>query len=307
MILDPQFDFVLLDELNIALRNDYLDIAEVVAFLEQRPRDKHICITGRDARRALAGNRRPRHRDDAGRSIRTRPATRRSVESSFETPARCCVCASRCSLRDESRTHARSAPARIVSLNQCLDAILVELVPHERIAAISHYSRDPLRSTIAALAQRLPITYEIGRRNRRAAARPGADQPPLRDRRRATPCDASAFATNCSTSRSPCRTVSRRSAGSQRWSATLRPAKRWSREIEQRHRRSTPCRRARADSPPRSTNRRTDRRREHRHGRSDADRRARQSRRALRHPNTSAAAAGTARRGAARSAAGRRS
>jgi iron complex transport system substrate-binding protein len=51
-------------------------------------------------------------------------------------------------------------PGRIVSLNQCLDAILVELVPTERIAAISHYSRDPLRSPIAALAQRLPITYE---------------------------------------------------------------------------------------------------------------------------------------------------
>ena len=49
MILDPQFDFVLLDELNIVLRNEYLDVAEVVAFLEQRPRDKHVCITGRDA------------------------------------------------------------------------------------------------------------------------------------------------------------------------------------------------------------------------------------------------------------------
>lgn len=53
MILDPQFDFVLLDELNIALRNDYVDIARVVRFLEQRPRDKHICITGRDARPEL--------------------------------------------------------------------------------------------------------------------------------------------------------------------------------------------------------------------------------------------------------------
>src|SRR3954462_7699256 len=49
MIMDPQYDFVLLDELNIALRNEYLDVAEVVAFLEQRPRDKHVCITGRDA------------------------------------------------------------------------------------------------------------------------------------------------------------------------------------------------------------------------------------------------------------------
>lgn len=54
----------------------------------------------------------------------------------------------------------RPPPGRIVSLNQCLDAILVELVPTERIAAISHYSRDPLRSPIAELARRLPITYE---------------------------------------------------------------------------------------------------------------------------------------------------
>jgi iron complex transport system substrate-binding protein len=51
-------------------------------------------------------------------------------------------------------------PARIVSLNQCLDAILLQLVPTHRIAAISHYSRDPLLSPIAELAQRLPITYE---------------------------------------------------------------------------------------------------------------------------------------------------
>jgi iron complex transport system substrate-binding protein len=51
-------------------------------------------------------------------------------------------------------------PMRIVSLNPCLDAILVELVPLQRIAAISHYSRDTVRSSIAPLAQRLPITYE---------------------------------------------------------------------------------------------------------------------------------------------------
>jgi iron complex transport system substrate-binding protein len=49
---------------------------------------------------------------------------------------------------------------RIVSLNPCLDGILVQLVPHERIAAISHYSRDPLQSSIGALAEQLPITYE---------------------------------------------------------------------------------------------------------------------------------------------------
>ena len=53
LINDPEFDFVLLDELNIAIRNEYLDIAEVVAFLKDRPRDKHVCITGRDARPEL--------------------------------------------------------------------------------------------------------------------------------------------------------------------------------------------------------------------------------------------------------------
>jgi cob(I)alamin adenosyltransferase len=53
LIADPDYDFVLLDELNIALRNDYLDLANVVNVLAARPRDKHICITGRDAKPAL--------------------------------------------------------------------------------------------------------------------------------------------------------------------------------------------------------------------------------------------------------------
>src|SRR5689334_22672743 len=54
----------------------------------------------------------------------------------------------------------RPQPARIVSLNQCLDAILIELVPKQRIAAVSHYARDPLVSAIADRAASLPITYE---------------------------------------------------------------------------------------------------------------------------------------------------
>jgi cob(I)alamin adenosyltransferase len=53
LIVDPDYDFVLLDELNIAIRNDYVSIDEVVEFLKNRPRDKHICITGRDARPQL--------------------------------------------------------------------------------------------------------------------------------------------------------------------------------------------------------------------------------------------------------------
>lgn len=53
LINDPEYDFVLLDELNIAIRNDYVASGDVVEFLKQRPRDKHICITGRDARPEL--------------------------------------------------------------------------------------------------------------------------------------------------------------------------------------------------------------------------------------------------------------
>lgn len=53
LIKDPEYDLVLLDEMNIAIRNEYLNIEEVVAFLKDRPRDKHICITGRDARPEL--------------------------------------------------------------------------------------------------------------------------------------------------------------------------------------------------------------------------------------------------------------
>jgi cob(I)alamin adenosyltransferase len=53
MLHDPQIDFLLLDELNIALRYDQLDIARVVADLQARPRDKHVCVTGRNARPEL--------------------------------------------------------------------------------------------------------------------------------------------------------------------------------------------------------------------------------------------------------------
>ena len=53
MLHDPELDLVLLDELNIALRYDYLDIDKVVADLNARPRDKHVCVTGRNAKPEL--------------------------------------------------------------------------------------------------------------------------------------------------------------------------------------------------------------------------------------------------------------
>lgn len=53
-ILDPSIRFVLLDEINIALRYDYLDIAEVVDFLlTQKPPMTHVCLTGRNAKPEL--------------------------------------------------------------------------------------------------------------------------------------------------------------------------------------------------------------------------------------------------------------
>jgi cob(I)alamin adenosyltransferase len=53
-ILDPEIRFVLLDEINIALRNDYLDIDDVVAFLQTRkPEMTHVCLTGRNAKPEL--------------------------------------------------------------------------------------------------------------------------------------------------------------------------------------------------------------------------------------------------------------
>lgn len=53
-ILDPEIQFVLLDEINIALRNDYLDIDEAVDFLlTQKPHMTHVCLTGRNAKPEL--------------------------------------------------------------------------------------------------------------------------------------------------------------------------------------------------------------------------------------------------------------
>ncbi|WP_309646162.1 cob(I)yrinic acid a,c-diamide adenosyltransferase [Phenylobacterium sp.] len=53
MLADPALDLVLFDELNIALRYDYLDIDQVVTDLQARPRDKHVVITGRNAKPQL--------------------------------------------------------------------------------------------------------------------------------------------------------------------------------------------------------------------------------------------------------------
>ena len=53
MIADPCYHLVLLDELNIVLRYDYLPLDEVVAGLRAKPLDLHVVVTGRNARPEL--------------------------------------------------------------------------------------------------------------------------------------------------------------------------------------------------------------------------------------------------------------
>ena len=54
LILNPEIQFVLLDEINIALRYDYLDIDEVVEFLlTAKPPMTHVVLTGRNAKEEL--------------------------------------------------------------------------------------------------------------------------------------------------------------------------------------------------------------------------------------------------------------
>ena len=52
-ILDPEVKMVLLDELNIVLRYDYLPLEEVMETLNARPADCHVIVTGRNAADAL--------------------------------------------------------------------------------------------------------------------------------------------------------------------------------------------------------------------------------------------------------------
>ena len=54
LIRDPDIKFILLDEINIALRYDYLDIDEVVDFLlHEKPLMTHVVLTGRNAKDEL--------------------------------------------------------------------------------------------------------------------------------------------------------------------------------------------------------------------------------------------------------------
>ena len=53
MMADDSFDMVILDELNIALRYGYIDVAEILSVLSPRREMLHVVVTGRNAREEL--------------------------------------------------------------------------------------------------------------------------------------------------------------------------------------------------------------------------------------------------------------
>jgi cob(I)alamin adenosyltransferase len=53
LLNDPSFDMVILDELNIVLRYDYLPLEEVLQALHTKREMLHVVITGRNAKDEL--------------------------------------------------------------------------------------------------------------------------------------------------------------------------------------------------------------------------------------------------------------
>lgn len=53
MMASGDYDLILLDEINIVLRYDYLDVAKVVDALEARDQRTSVILTGRDAKQEL--------------------------------------------------------------------------------------------------------------------------------------------------------------------------------------------------------------------------------------------------------------
>ena len=53
LMADPTYKLLLLDEINIVLRYDYLPIAEIVETLKSRRPDLHVIVTGRNAKPEL--------------------------------------------------------------------------------------------------------------------------------------------------------------------------------------------------------------------------------------------------------------
>lgn len=56
---------------------------------------------------------------------------------------------------------AQTVPQRIASLNICIDQLLWELVPHERLVSISYLTADPIWSPIAMQVQGMPLNHGL--------------------------------------------------------------------------------------------------------------------------------------------------
>jgi cob(I)alamin adenosyltransferase len=50
LLQDPDVQFVVLDELNIALKHGYLDLDQVLSDIQARPPMQHVIVTGRAAK-----------------------------------------------------------------------------------------------------------------------------------------------------------------------------------------------------------------------------------------------------------------
>lgn len=53
MMNDPSYSMVLMDELNIVLRYDYLELEEVLRTLSNKRKELHVIVTGRNAKEQL--------------------------------------------------------------------------------------------------------------------------------------------------------------------------------------------------------------------------------------------------------------
>ena len=53
LMADPSYRMVILDELNIVLRYDYIPLDEVLEALRNKPEDLHVVVTGRNAKDPL--------------------------------------------------------------------------------------------------------------------------------------------------------------------------------------------------------------------------------------------------------------
>lgn len=60
-----------------------------------------------------------------------------------------------------SATPAAPPPQRIVSLNLCIDQLLIDLVERDRIASVTHLAHDPLYSPRAAAFAGIPANYGL--------------------------------------------------------------------------------------------------------------------------------------------------